>query len=207
MAMADRGRSQVLCVRTNKTLRALLHAQNGGGGGGGAMSWKFQAHRVPPGGLVVLCRLKDPKSLETYADPHPHNAAFMVGRVRDVVVSPEHADRKLIRFDAYAEVSVPGVFPDQRNCLHYATPEELAERGLDLGRLEFRPIPVPAADGPAAAAEVGVAAAAAAHAAPLRPSGKERRRLSIMEAIEEARRHLGARIGVPPEKIEIVLRL
>ena len=75
----------------------------------------------------------------------PHGTAFLVGRIADVVRSPENDSRWLIRIDAYARIALPEAWRGWRNPVRYTTLEEL---GVDPATLAFQPLP---ADTPAVA--------------------------------------------------------
>lgn len=55
---------------------------------------------------------------------HPHHQAFWVGRIKDVVTSPERPDRFLVLFSQYARIEVPNAWTGLRNPVRYGTLEE-----------------------------------------------------------------------------------
>ncbi len=70
-----------------------------------------------------------------------HSAAFLVGRIRDVVPSKEGGKaegRWHIRISEYALIYIPRCWQGQRNPVRYDTLENL---GIDLGKLHFQPMP------------------------------------------------------------------
>ena len=116
--------------------------------------------------------------------PEPHYAAFLVGRIAELVLSPDYQERWFVRIDRYAPVNLPGVWKRWRNPVRYTTLEEL---GIDPAGLAFRNLPSAEDEG---GGEVGLSG----------PGGV--RRLSIAEA----KRGLAASFGVPVEAIEITIR-
>ena len=57
----------------------------------------------------------------------------MIGRIKDVVTSPENADRYLIQFSEFARVNIPNIWKGDRNPVKYAA--SLEEIGIDPSTL------------------------------------------------------------------------
>jgi len=115
---------------------------------GGTSSWalnRAHARTIP---WVVCTRNAAHGSVE---GPESHGAAFIVARLKEVVVSPENPDRWLIQFSEYAEINQPGVWQGWRNPVKYTTLEDL---GIDPDALTFRPMPEPTPVEPEAAEEI-----------------------------------------------------
>lgn len=55
---------------------------------------------------------------------HEHHHAFMLGRIRDVIPSPERTERFLVRFSHYARIDQPNAWTGLRNPVRYGTLEE-----------------------------------------------------------------------------------
>lgn len=53
-----------------------------------------------------------------------HGLAFIVGRISDVIVSPERNDRYLIAFSEYARINSPNAWKNGRNPVRYGTLED-----------------------------------------------------------------------------------
>jgi hypothetical protein len=70
-----------------------------------------------------------------------HHHAFMVGRIRDVISSPERPERFLVRFSEYARIDYPNAWTGLRNPIRYATLEEFGI--TDPDSLEWKPMPPP----------------------------------------------------------------
>lgn len=60
--------------------------------------------------------------------PEPHRSAFLVGRISNVIPSPESEGRYLIHFSEYAPVNTPDPWQGDRNPVKYTTLEAL---GID----------------------------------------------------------------------------
>jgi hypothetical protein len=116
--------------------------------------------------------------------PEAHHSAFLVGKISDVVVAPDHEGRYLIQFSEFARVNIPDVWKGDRNPIKYASLEEI---GIDPASLKWEPMPAPAAP----PTPEGIASTSAA-GAPL--------------TLAEAKKGLALTFGVPPEAIEITIR-
>ena len=62
----------------------------------------------------------------------------MVGKIRDVVPSPERADRFLVKFSRYARIEYPNAWTGLRNPVRYGTLEEFGI--TDPEALEWLPM-------------------------------------------------------------------
>lgn len=115
-----------------------------------------------------------------------HHHAFMVGRISDVVVSPERSDRYLVVFSEYARIDVPNAWPGLRNPVRYGT---LADFGIaDPADLQWHPMPT----GERKTSSGDVVDEDAEGFGPL--------------TIAEAKAGLALGLGVPEASIEIVIR-
>lgn len=115
---------------------------------GGTNSWALNRAHARTFPWVVCCRNANNPAAE---GTEPHGSAFIVGRVKDIIPSPEPGweHRWLIQMDEYAEVAIPQVWQGWRNPVRYTTLEDL---GIDPSTLTFMPMPAPAE---AAIAEIG----------------------------------------------------
>jgi hypothetical protein len=117
---------------------------------------------------------------------HEHHHAFMVGRIRDVITSPERADRFLVRFSHYAKIDWPDAWTGLRNPVRYGTLEEFGI--TDPDSLDWLPMkrtsPPPVTAVPPDEHQDGCG--------PL--------------TIPEARTGLSLGLGVPESAIEIIVR-
>ena len=68
-----------------------------------------------------------------------HHHAFMVGRISDVVPSPERSERYLVEFYEYAVIDRANAWPGLRNPVRYATLEEFSIS--DPEALTWHPMP------------------------------------------------------------------
>ena len=163
----------VAVVFTGKSVNQILDK-------GGSASWRLNRNHARECTYVVCTRNSKTKYGEGGG---PHGAAFLVGKVKDVVeVKPR---RYLIEFSDYAHVDVPHVWKGERNPFKYA--ETLQELGIEPSTLQWEPMPErdnakSASDEPPVAVNVG----------PL--------------TIPEAKQGLSLMLGVPPEAIEIIVR-
>jgi hypothetical protein len=148
---------------------------------GGTSSWRLDRNHAFQCAFAVCTRNAHADWVE---GQEAHRAAFLLGRVKDVVVSPDYEDRYLIQFTEYALVNIPDVWKGDRNPVKYSTLEEL---GIDPTKQKWEPMPKPV-DFPENA-----------NAAP---------KMSEVGAltIAEAKKGLSLTFGVAPETIEITIR-
>lgn len=69
-----------------------------------------------------------------------HHSAFMVGRISDVVPSPERPVRYLVEFSEYARIDSRNAWPGLRNPVRYGSLEEFGIS--DPEALTWHPMPV-----------------------------------------------------------------
>jgi len=153
----------------------------------GSQAWRLNAGRAREAEYLVCTQ--NTHNSYGFGDPTaPHGAAFLVGRISDVVTSPERPDRWLIKISEYAPCNIPDVWAKNgqlRYPIWYTTIEDL---GIDLDTLSFRPLPPSGG---------GKANPQPAPEAP--PQGEAL-------TIAEAKRGLAAGLGVAEEAIEITIR-
>ena len=106
---------------------------------GGTQAWRLKpenVHKVQ----YCIC-VQNQRNGHWGGADQPHHHAFMVGRIADVVASPEgRADRYLVVFSEYARIDYPNAWPGLRNPVRYASLEEF---GIDDPEvLEWHPMPV-----------------------------------------------------------------
>lgn len=169
-----------LAVFTGKSLEEILQV-------GGSESWVLSKRNAIHCEYLVCCR----SGIHWGDRSQPHGSAFLVGRITGIEASNETADRFLIKIGEFARVSLPNVWGVRRNPVRYT---DLATLGIKLEELVFEPMPAPSAPAPAAVPE-----------APKTPSD-EGPRLSVAQAIAEAKRVLSRTCGVTEEAIEITIR-
>lgn len=68
-----------------------------------------------------------------------HHHAFMIGRIKAVIPSPETPERYLVVFSEYADINYPDAWPGLRNPVRYGTLEEFGI--TDPGALTWHPVP------------------------------------------------------------------
>lgn len=174
--------TQAIAIFTKKSVSTI---QNDGG----TQAWVLDPARARRCDYVVLCRNTRAKSAPPKDEvPELHGSAFLVGRISNVVPStmpsrPEAKceDRWKIMFDQYAEVRIPDLWGGWRNPVRYTTLEEL---GIDIERLDFKPMPIPQS--------AAINPAVSGSTQPL--------------TIERAKQELAITFGVNPEAIEITIR-
>src|SRR6266545_5212969 len=105
---------------------------------GGTSSWRLDRNHARRCVFAVCTRNANANWVE---GSEVHRSAFLVGKVRDVVPSPEYDGRYLIQFTEYALVSIPDVWKGDRNPVRYAALEDL---GIDSSTLKWEPMPTPA---------------------------------------------------------------
>jgi hypothetical protein len=105
---------------------------------GGTQAWVLDPKRTRLCEFAVCTQNRKSKNHQWHPT-EPHGAAFLVGRISEVVPSPEDREgRWLIRFSEYARVQIPDVWPGTRNPVWYTTLEELK---IDPAFLTFEPMP------------------------------------------------------------------
>lgn len=166
-----------IVVFTAKSIERILSE-------GGTSSWRLDRNHARKCTYAVCTRNANATWVE---GAEAHHAAFLVGKVQEVVQAPsggkERKDRFLIEFSEYALVDVPGVWRGERNPVKYASLEDL---GIDIATLEWKPM----------------------------PSAKAVPRVDVVKKSEangaltmaEAKKGLALFFGVSPEAIEITIR-
>jgi hypothetical protein len=125
----------VIVTFTAKPLQEILADQ-------GSRDWRLDPQRTRQAEYLVCTQNQRNSGFRT--PPAPHRAAFLIGRVTDVVVSPERPDRWLIKIREYIALDPPipniwGKLGKLRYPVWYTTLEEL---GIDLAALPpFTPLP------------------------------------------------------------------
>jgi hypothetical protein len=168
MEMAIKGKNKAICVFTARGHDRILSE-------GGSKAWVLDSTRAARIAYVV-CVQNRGFSDDWGEASAPAHAAFLVGKLDDVVEVPNQSSNKsryLLTFSEYAEVDLSGAWPGYRNPVWYTTLEEM---GIDVSTLRFKPMPKPSAD----------------TEAPL--------------TIAEAKRRLAQHFGVEPDDIEITVR-
>jgi hypothetical protein len=151
---------------------------------GGSASWKLSRARALKCEYVVCCR----SAIEWVEGPEPHGSAFLVGRISDVVRSPENPKRWLIKISQYASVDVPEVWKGWRNPVRYT---DLDALGIDPATLKFTPVS---------------AAMRTEHSANMPPLSAPAEQDEWQLNIPAARAGLARTFGVPESAVEIIIR-
>ncbi|WP_445502544.1 hypothetical protein [Microvirga sp. G4-2] len=169
--------NEVIAVFTFKSREHILSV-------GGTCSWalnRAHARQLP---YAVCTRNAHHAHVEGH---EPHSSAFLIGRVKDIVPSPEVPGRWLITFSEYAEIDLPNVWKGWRNPVRYTTLEEL---GIDPATLDFKPMPSPAPE-----------------AAPAQDAEDEVVEEEVFKlTIAQAKLGLANAFGVSPDAIDITIR-
>jgi hypothetical protein len=161
----------VAVVFTFKSVERLLRE-------GGTSSWRLDRNHARACEYAVCTR--NGRNARTEGN-EPHQSAFLVGKVKDVVPTQDREGRFLITFTEYALVNVPDVWKGDRNPVRYA--ESLKELGIDPSTLSWKPMPKQ-------------------QPSPAAPSIAKPRPLTI----SEAKQGLSLTFGVSPDAIEITIR-
>lgn len=147
-------------------------------GDGGTSSWRLDRNHARRCVFAVCTR----NANSMYAEGREaHHSAFLIGKIKDVVPSSDHAGRYLIQFSEYAKVNIVDAWKGDRNPVKYASLEDLS---IDPSSLQWEPMPVPA-ESPAGSV------IARSEGAPL--------------TIDGAKKGLALTFGVPVEAIEITI--
>ncbi|MDX1486151.1 MAG: hypothetical protein R3229_16890 [Alphaproteobacteria bacterium] len=106
---------------------------------GGTSSWKLNQRRARQMEYAVCYRnVNRTDELGGGPTPERQHESFLIGRIRDIVPSPSHPDRWLIRFGEYARLDGEEKWAGDRNPVIYDDIEELE---IDLTDLEWMPMP------------------------------------------------------------------
>jgi hypothetical protein len=161
---------------------------------GGTASWRLDRNHARRCKYAVCTRNIHPRWREGPEGPEPHHAAFLVGKISDIV-PVKRVDKPgvyyLIRFSEFARVNVAETWKGDRNPVKYSSSNDL---GIDFTKLKWEPMPESA---------VSTHAVEAA-SAPQRsnPSASTVGELTMAEA----KKGLALTFNVPPEAIEIIIR-
>lgn len=123
--------SKVVVIFTAKSVARILKE-------GGTSSWRLDRNNARQCEYAILTRNANADWVE---GPEEHHAAFLVGKIKDVVPSPFTKGRFLIQFSEYAPVSVLEVWKGDRNPVKYA--DSLEEFGIDPDSLTWQAMPEP----------------------------------------------------------------
>ena len=165
--------AQSVVVFTFKSIDHILRE-------GGTGAWRLRRNHARNSFFVVCTRNAHSEKVEGTEE---HCSAFLIGKVSDVVLAPEHDDRYVIQFDEFARVSIPNVWKGDRNPVRYTTLQEL---GVDPATLKWEPVP-----------ELNGESAPALNRTPGSTSPL---------TMAEAKKGLALTFGVSPEAIEITIR-
>jgi hypothetical protein len=107
---------------------------------GGSQAWHLDADRARRSEYLVC--VQNRRHAEFREPGAAHRAAFLLGRISDVVPSPKRPDRWFIVISEFMELAIPDAW-NQRYPVQYTMLEDL---GIDPGNLPpFRPVLPPAA--------------------------------------------------------------
>lgn len=163
---------------------------------GGTSAWRLDPNRTSRCEYVVCTRNAHGHwdQGEWGNGSEAHHAAFVVGKIQNVVpstVPPENGEsaksRYLIQFNEFARVNIPNVWKGDRNPIKYMSPEKL---GIDFSKLTWEPMPEPS--------EASAPAVEATSSRSKSPVGAL--------TMAEAKKGLALTFNVPPEAIEITIR-
>ena len=177
--------SDALIVFTAKTIAMIQR-------NGGTSSWALSPSSMRDVRYVVCTRNSDRKYDEECGPrPEAHGEAFLVGRVSGLKFEKIENNRKryLVEMSEYAHVSVPDFWTHDRNPTRYTDTDTLNSRGIDVGKLQW--LPMPDIDG-----VIGVLPPPAVEEALPTDGGL---------SIAEAKRGLSIKFGVTEESIQIVI--
>lgn len=158
---------------------------------GGTCSWALNRAHARNYEFAVCTRNANTRAAE---GPEKHGTAFLIGRIADVVTSPENPDRWLLQFSEYAEVALPDTWgKGWRNPVRYTSLEDL---GIELNELVFKPMP----EQVALESSENVPSPNRGTDVPVEDDQ------TLKLTIAEAKEGLSAMFGVPVEAIEITIR-
>lgn len=166
---------EAIVVFTAKSVERLLQE-------GGTSSWRLDRNHARKCAFAVCTRNANADWVE---GSEAHHSAFLVGKVREVVQSPDREDRYLVQFSEYALVNIPDVWKGERNPVKYAS---MGDLGIDPSKLKWK-------DMPETRAEASV---------PTREPVKAGDTPALTMA--EAKKGLALTFGVSPDAVEITIR-
>lgn len=106
---------------------------------GGTQSWKMDAPKARQHKYVVICRNAHSGWSQ---DSKPHNSAFLVGTILDIVPSTETPGRWKVLIGEYSEVAIPDIW-EGRYPVHYTT---LSAIGIKIEELNLQTLVYPSDD-------------------------------------------------------------
>ncbi len=107
--------NSVVMVLTNKSIARLCKA-------GGSGDWALNSKRVMKTQYLICCRNRFHKEAPTDV---PHGAGFFIAKITDVVPVPSNVGRWMVKFEEYAEISMPDLWAGGRNPVRYTDLDEL----------------------------------------------------------------------------------
>ncbi len=173
-----------LIVFTAKTIEQIHE-------NGGTKSWALSPTSMRDVRYVVCTRNSD-RAYDGECGPRTeaHGEAFLIGKVSGLLFEKLENNRKryLVQMSEYARVSVPDFWTHDRNPTRYTDTDTLKDRGIDVDKLDW--LPMPDTDGVIAVMSHAELTAA-----------KVNEGLSIAQA----KHGLSLKFGVPEEAIQIVI--
>jgi hypothetical protein len=106
---------------------------------GGSQAWRLSKDRAEQSEFLVCAQNRHGGEWGNATEPH--STAFLIGRISEIVPSPERPDRWLIKIGEYARISIPNAWQAWRYPVRYTSLEELK---IDLTTLTFEPMQEPA---------------------------------------------------------------
>ena len=139
----------------------------------GSRDWRLNADRARRCEFLVCTQNRH--NAEFGAPSAPHGAAFLIGRICDVVESPERHDRWLIKISEYIGCNIPNIWGKSGHLRYPVWYTSLEELGIDLDTLgPFRPLPRPDSSGTRARRETASAPLVVSVGHPKGPQDKPR---------------------------------
>jgi hypothetical protein len=99
---------------------------------GGSQNWRLDKDRARESPYLVC--VQNRHNGDWGGATEPHGTAFLIGRITEIVPSPEKPNRWLIKIGQYARIDVPNVWGPWRFPVRYMSLEELR---IDPATLEF----------------------------------------------------------------------
>jgi hypothetical protein len=157
---------------------------------GGSQAWRLSPIAARENQYLVCARNKRHVNSQ---GPEPHLTGFLIGKISDIVPSPENESRYVVKISEWAPLNIPNLWSFGRNPVHYTHLDKL---GIKPDDLDFQPLPKPKR----AIANNG--------SAPGSLNGSQNRSAHSARAltISEAKAGLALTFGVPPEAIEVTIR-
>ncbi len=103
---------------------------------GGSQAWRLNPSHAKRAEFLVC--VQNTGNGDWGGASEPHATAFLIGRISEIVPSPERSERWIVKISDYARIEIPNVWKAWRYPVRYMS---LSELGIDPAKLKFKPMP------------------------------------------------------------------